>query len=139
MAESVRRASVARASIGVLLVIAGIALAMMAYAADRRERALREGAVRATGTVVGVLKRQSGNAPLVRFTTATGDKVDFTATDARSAKYAIGDTVTLFYHPDHPGLAGLDRGASRWGRVATLGVVGVLLAAAGVKLTWSTR
>jgi hypothetical protein len=109
--------------LSVLFVILGIGLALETWTIERYQTRLRAGALRTTGTVAHVLeaKRDNGSVrhiPVIRFTTASGDHVDFTAVAASSASYGVGAAVPLYYHPDNPSFAGLDDFKSRWSGTA---------------------
>jgi hypothetical protein len=122
-------------ALSVLFLILGIALAFATYTIERHEQRLRDGAIRTTGTVVNQLKRSGGEAtiPVVRFVTADGDHVDFTATHV--GRYAIGSTVPIYYHPDNPSFADVDTWRVRWQGTALAGAMSVFsLLIAGVLL-----
>jgi hypothetical protein len=105
----------AAAFVGVLLLVLGIGLAVGSVLIERYERHLRAGAARTTGTVVNVLERGSIAARVIRFQTGTGEHVDFTASvKGKPGRYALGDTVPVFYAPDNPRFAGLDDVWTRW-------------------------
>ena len=101
-------------ALSVLFLILGIALAFATYTIERHEERLREGSIRASGTVVNQLKRSGGEAtvPVIRFVSQAGDRVDFTS--AHVGRYAVGSTVPIYYHPDNPSFAEVDTWRVRW-------------------------
>ena len=112
--------------VGVLLVIVAVGLAVFAFVLDRFERRERAGALTATGTVVMNFPR----GPLVRFATAGGDHVDFTA-DGRWRRFRPGQTVRVYYHPDNPSYAGVDDAIARWRAEAFAAAAALLIGLLG--------
>jgi len=130
--------SPAAALIGLLLVVIGLGASVGAIAIERHERRIREGAVHTTGTVVNLLKRQNGRmagsslAPVIRFETAAGEHVDFTApVSGIRSPYKAGDSVPIFYHPDNPSFADVDDMMSRWAGTALAGGVSLVFLITG--------
>lgn len=113
--------------VGVLLIVLSIGLAVLAVVFDRFERRQREGALTTSGTVVMVFPK----GPLVRFTTAAGDHVDFTA-DGRWRRFSPGQTVPVYYHPESPSYAGIDDVVARWRAEAMAAAAAALLALLGI-------
>jgi Protein of unknown function (DUF3592) len=116
---------------GVLLFVIGLAIAGGAYQVNDREREQLRGWRRADGTVVELLKRRTIDGdvlvPLIAFTTASGERVSFTANPAgQDSPYYINGAVKVLYHPDHPQDARIDTSARRWTRNA-LAVGGALI------------
>ena len=101
-------------ALSVIFFILGIALAFATYTIEHHEERLRDGAVRATGTVVNQLTPGGGKktVPVIRFVSQAGDHVDFTSTHA--GRYAVGSSVSIYYHPDNPSFADLDTWRVRW-------------------------
>ncbi|MGH9410586.1 MAG: DUF3592 domain-containing protein [Vicinamibacterales bacterium] len=122
-----------------MLVAVGLCLFVVMGLVERREHAMRAGAVRTTGTVVALLPHRSEGStvfvPLVRFKTATGAELDFTASDAaRSSSRKIGDIVPVIYSKLNPTGAAIDSWTARWIKTILLGALGLLSVGGGV--TW---
>src|SRR5829696_4905152 len=100
------------ATAGVLLFVIGLAIGGGAWQVARQESARLEGWHRADGTVVELLKRRTTDGevlvPLIAFTSASGDRISFTAPPNRSAPSYITGTVKVLYHPSHPQDATID-------------------------------
>ena len=136
--------SAAGAFAGVLFVVVAIGLALFALAIERHERRIRAGSIRTTGSVVALLERHDRRgisyAPLIRFTTSTGDHVDFTASrSGNPSPHKIGDPVPVYYHPDNPRFAGIDDPTSRWRRTAFAGFLSAVSLGIGVYLLRRAR
>jgi len=125
--------------LSVLFLILGIALSFATYTIERHEERLREGAIRATGTVVNHLKRSGGEAtvPVVRFVSQAGDHVDFTSTHV--GRYAVGSTVPIYYHPDNPSFADLDTWRVRWLGTVLAGAMAVFSFVIALTLVRASR
>jgi hypothetical protein len=125
---------------GILLFIIGLAIAAGAWEADLRGQERLRGWRRADGSVVELLKRRSPDGdvsvPLIAFTTAAGERISFTASDARKdSPYYIADAVKVLYHPDHPQDALIDTSA-RWTRNALAGAAALVLMGMGGYVAW---
>src|SRR5690242_4795598 len=129
MARSASNGSPVVTLVGVLLIIVAVGLLALAIVFERFERSQRDGALTATGTVVMSFQR----GPLIRFTTARGEHVDFTA-DGRWRRFTPGQTVRVFYHPDNPSFAGLDDATARWRGQAVTGIAGLIIGLLGLSL-----
>jgi hypothetical protein len=127
MASRAAEGSPAVTFVGVVLVVLAVGFAVLAVVLNRFERRQREGALTTAGTVVIVFPR----GPLVRFTTARGDHIDFTA-DARWRRFKAGDQVRVYYHPDNPAFAGIDDVVTRWRGVMAAGSASALLLVLGI-------
>jgi hypothetical protein len=125
--------------LSVLFLILGIALAFATYTIERHEERLRQGAIRASGTVVNQLKRSGGEAtvPVVRFVSEAGDHVDFTSTHV--GRYAVGSTVPIYYHPDNPSFADLDTWRVRWLGTVLAGAMSVFSFVIALTLVRASR
>ena len=120
--------------IGVLLIVLGIGLTVGMVLIERYERRLRDGAARTTGTIVNVLTRGSTDARVIRFETAAGEHVDFTTSVRGSPRrYAVGDSVPIFYHPDDPRFAGVDDVWARWLGTMLAGGLALVVFVTGVQ------
>jgi Protein of unknown function (DUF3592) len=83
----------------------------------------------AQGTVIDLVRRQTSDAktfaPLVRFTTADGETIEFTsATASNPPGYAKGDGVAVLYRPLAPRDARIDGFASLWAGPLMFGGLG---------------
>jgi uncharacterized protein DUF3592 len=125
---------------GLLLFIIGLGIAGGVYQIDAKERQLRRGWVRAEGTVVQVVKRQTLDgpvfSPLIAFQ-AAGVRVSFTARVANASQlHAIGDTVQVLYPPEHPEGAEIDNARQRLIRNIAAAVAALLLMGLGGTVAW---
>jgi hypothetical protein len=103
---------------------------------DSSTRKFVAGAVTATGEVTALVRRESREgvtyAPTVRFRTARGQVVEFTATtSSRPPEYAVGDRVGVLYDPARPAGATINGFFALWGAAVILGLLGLPFAAAG--------
>ena len=108
---------------------------MIAWIAERQERAFREGALTTDAHVVSVV----GRGPVVRFVTAAGEHVDVTVPARRPSSYSVGQTVRIYYHPDNPSFAGLDDPSSRWFVTTTAGTLAVVAILLGIHVTRASQ
>lgn len=126
---------------GLLLFILGLGIAGGAYLIDSKERELRRGWLRADGTVVQVLKRQTTKgpvfAPLIVFQAASGARVSFTARVANeSQQHAIGETIPVVYPPQFPQAAEIDTARRRLLRNIVAVIGALLLISIGGTVAW---
>jgi hypothetical protein len=126
---------------GLLLFIIGLGIAGGVYQIDSKERQLRRGWIRADGTVVQVLKRQTLDgpvfSPLIVFQTTSGDRVSFTArVSNETQQHAIGETIQVLYPPEHPEAAEIDHARQRLIRNVLAGVGAVVLICLGGTVAW---
>lgn len=129
------------ASAGVLLFAIGLAMAAGLYQTVWQEHERLRGWVGAEGTVVELLKRRTPDgeilAPIVAFTTKSGDRVSFTASvDGHHPPYYVSASVGVIYHPDHPQDALIDTRTRRWTRNALAGGGALILLALGGYVAW---
>lgn len=116
--------------LGVLIVLFGafVTWATFLVAADAHA---------ADGVVVRVVHESGGPfTPVVRFTTDTGQIVEFIAEAemTKDLRYRVGQTVPLWYEPDHPENATFDTWDNRWGLGFFLGLLGLVVCLAAVGL-----
>jgi len=113
----------ARMGFSLLFGIAGLYLLIVAIRLIIRMRDWKRRAVRAEGTIVGFEEeRFSGDraghplfAPLVTFTTANGQPIEFKSSRSeRPNPYTIGQRVAVRYLPEDPDSADLESVASGW-------------------------
>jgi Protein of unknown function (DUF3592) len=126
---------------GVVLFIAGMSIAGGIYQINEKERELRRGWLRADGTVVEVLKRQTADGqlffPLIAFQTASGARVSFTARQGEETpQFAIGDKVPVRYAPALPGTAEIDYRQRRLVRNLIAGLAAAVLILLGATVAW---
>jgi hypothetical protein len=86
-------------AIGLVFVSAGVLL--------KRDRTPYADGVMTKGTVTGVeewtdSKRRISYAPVITFTTTTGEKVTITDSEARDSRPKSGETVQISYRPKDP-------------------------------------
>jgi hypothetical protein len=128
--------------LGGLFALIGVGLlagALGSYTSTRRFVAT---AARATGTVAEVVRRdppKAGDGPtyaaIVRFRTARGHEVSFTASPVSNPPaYAVGDSVPVLYDPARPQSASAEGFFSLWGVAVILGSLGAVFAAVGLPL-----
>jgi hypothetical protein len=125
---------------GVLLFVAGLAIAGGVWQVAREESQRLQGWRRADATVVELLKRRTIDGevpvPLIAFTTATGDRISFTAPPNRNAPAYITGPVKVLYHPDHPQDAVIDSSERRWLRNGLAGAAALVLMCLGGYVAW---
>ena len=126
---------------GVLLFAIGLAIAGGLLRTNLQDREnLREWS-RADGTVVELLERRSAEGdvtvPLIAFTSASGDRVSFTAgTDVKGASVYINAPVKVLYRAGNPQEALIDPSGRRWTRNALAGAAALLLMGMGGYVAW---
>ena len=126
---------------GVLLFAIGLAIAGGLLRTNLQDREnLREWS-RADGTVVELLKRRSAEGdvivPLIAFTSASGDRVSFTAgTDVKGSSVYINAPVKVLYRAGNPQEALIDSSGRRWTRNALAGAAALLLMGMGGYVAW---
>ena len=126
---------------GVLLFAIGVAIGVTlvrTYLQDRER--LREW-TRADGTVIELLERRSAEGevtvPLIAFTSASGDRVSFTAgTDVKGSGVYINAPMKVLYRAANPQEAIIDPLARRWTRIAVAGTAALILMVLGGYVAW---
>jgi uncharacterized protein DUF3592 len=125
---------------GVLLFVIGLGIAGGAWRTNAEEQERLKGWRRADGTVVELLKRRSPDGeipmPVIAFTTASGERVSFTAATDRSSPYYVAAPVKVLYHPDHPQDALIDTSARRWTRNTLAAAAALILLGLGGYVSW---
>jgi hypothetical protein len=125
---------------GVLLFVAGLAIAGGVWQVARQENQRLQGWRRADATVVELLKRRTIDGevqvPLIAFTTAAGDRISFTAPPNPNAPSYVTGPVKVLYHPDHPQDAVIDSSERRWLRNSLAGSAGLILICLGGYVAW---
>ncbi|PYR95064.1 MAG: hypothetical protein DMF84_03490 [Acidobacteria bacterium] len=126
---------------GVLLFVIGLGIAGGVYQIDVKERRLRRGWVRAEGTVVQVVKRQTADgpvfAPLIVFQADSGARVSFTARVSKeSQQHAIGEKIAVLYPPQEPEHAEIDYAHRRLIRNLLAAAGALVLLALGGTVAW---
>ncbi len=126
---------------GVVLFVAGLAIAGTVYQVNAKERELRRGWMSTDGTIVDVLKREQPGGPefvpLIVFQTPTGARVSFTARlGSQTPQYAISQRIPVRYPPGHPESAEIDRRSQRLIRNIVAGAGALILLALGGSVAW---
>jgi len=82
-----------------------------------------------TGVIVDVLPADRDYRPVVQFTTAHGQRVEFAAreTAGDQSHYRVGQQIGVLYAASNPNHARLDIWQSRWGIDAILPALGIFL------------
>jgi hypothetical protein len=128
---------------GLVLFVAGLLIGIGAIEADRTERERRVGTLQAEGIVIAQIKQSSANsatfAPLVAFTTSSGERVTFTARDVDGTSAGMGSTLPVLYHAGNPADARIDRTVRHRVATAIAGAASVLLIALGAYVAWYAR
>jgi hypothetical protein len=112
----------ARWGFSLLFGLTGLYLVSVAIRLIIRMHDWKARAVRAEGTIVGFDEETSGQragyplfAPLVTFTAANGESIQFTSSRAeRPNPYTVGQRVAVRYLPEDPGSADLESVAAGW-------------------------
>jgi hypothetical protein len=132
---------VGAATAGILLFVIGLGIGGGAIEIDRRGREQFPGWLAAPGTIVAASSASSSPSgrPLIAFTTATGDRVSFTARAGAMPQGRTGDTVPVLYPPDEPTAAIVDPRQRRWMRDALLAGASLILMALGAYVAWYAR
>ena len=129
------------AAAGVLLFTIGVAVGVGLLRTHLQDRERLRGWSRADGTVVELLERRSVEGevtvPLVAFTSASGDRVSFTAgTDVKGSGIYVNAPMKVLYRADNPQEAMIDTSARRWTRNALAGAAALILMALGGYVAW---
>jgi hypothetical protein len=128
---------------GLVLFSAGLLIGVGAIEADRKERERRGGTLETEGTVVAQIRQPSGSAvvfaPLVAFSTASGERVTFTARDVDSTADGIGAKIPVIYHVGNPADARVDRKARRRMGNTIAASAALLLIVFGAYVAWYAR
>ncbi len=103
--------------IGIVFLIAGLAMIVGAGGVFFRQRKERSNAIRATGAVVDLAKSAGQRGylyyPVVEFEAAFGLKTRFQAqVGSNPAGYKVGQQVTVLYDPQNPEKAEIDSASS---------------------------
>lgn len=126
---------------GVLLFAIGVAIGVSLLRTHLQDRErLREWS-RADGTVIELLTRRSVEGdvtvPLIAFTSASGDRVSFTAgTDVKGSGFYINAPMKVLYRAANPQEAVIDPAARRWTRNALAGLAALILMGLGGHVAW---
>ena len=126
---------------GVLLFAIGVAIGVSLLRTHLQDRErLREWS-RADGTVIELLQRRSAEGevtvPLIAFTSASGDRVSFTAgTDVKGSGVYINAPMKVLYRAANPQEAMIDPLARRWTRIALAGAAALILMGLGGRVAW---
>ncbi len=123
--------------VGLLFVVFGMVFAGIGVVLIVRERRFVAHAARSVGTVVELHKRMltAGGypeivlCPIVRFQTAAGQEVTFeNASGSRPARFRVGQSITVYYDPQHPETAHVASGCLQYGISIVFIVLGVIFA-----------
>ena len=126
---------VAAAYAGVFLFIVGLVIGGGTLEMQRRQREAWDGWQRAEGTVVDLLNGR----PLVAFTAASGDRVNFTIRQVRGRALSVSDRVPILYPAEDPSRAVVDQGTLLRTRNLVAGGVSLGLMALGAYVAWYAR
>lgn len=126
---------------GVLLFATGVAIGVTLLRTHLEDRERLRAWSRADGTVIELLERRSAEGevtvPLVAFTSASGDRVSFTAgTDVTGAGVYINAPVKVLYRPENPQQALIDRSGRRLLRNLLAGAAALILMGLGGYVAW---
>jgi hypothetical protein len=128
---------------GLVLFVVGLVVGVGVLELDRKERQRQEGAVRAEGTVVAQIKQQTADgtayAPVIAFSTGTGERVSFTAHTADTRTYYLGANVPVLYQPGNPAGAQIDSSTLRLMRNLLGGAASLLVMSLGAYVAWYAR
>jgi hypothetical protein len=129
---------------GVLLFAVGLAIAAGLLVVNRRESQAIEGWRRADGTVIDVLKRRSAGrevaTPLIAFTTATGERINFTAdVTGPASEYGPRAHVPVIYDPAFPQSARVDTRSRLTRNALGTGAALILLGLGGYVAWYASR
>ncbi len=110
--------------VGLLFVVFGVVFAGIGVVLIVRERRFVAHAARSVGTVIELHKRMitAGSypeivlCPVVRFQTAAGQEITFdNASGSLPARFRVGQSVTVYYDPQHPETAHVASGCLQYG------------------------
>lgn len=96
-----------KAPFGGIIFILMIVFALMAYPLVK-EIVLDVYGVEMTGTVIEVIKRGQNLAPVVEFTTRSGERIEFRGASTNFLSYIKGEEVQLRYLEAYPRMASLN-------------------------------
>jgi hypothetical protein len=121
-----------------LMSVVGGGLLASALVIARRQRRFVGMAWRATGTVVEIVtrpgRRGPGRAPVLRFTTPTGETFQFQSSFTSSAMLDIGKQFPVLFDPHDPRHAQIEGFLAQWLVPLILGGVGAMFAVVGMIL-----
>lgn len=97
-------------------------------------------AAQADGEVIELVGRHSSDsdtyAPVVRYTPANGEPVEFTSSSSSNPPaFAVGEHVRVLYLPGEPGEARIDAFFNLWGAPLILGSLGLMFFGVGAGIT----
>lgn len=125
---------------GLVLFIAGLVIGAMTLETDRADRQRRQGFAGADGTVITQIKQPTSEgpayAPVIAFTTASGERVSFTAGPTDSNAYHLGAKLPVLYRPGNPADARIDTTTIRRARNLVAGAAALLLMGLGAYVAW---
>jgi hypothetical protein len=127
--------------IGILLLLAGLALLACAVWLNQREKTFYAAALRADGRVIELVARGGGRsgstwAPRVELTDTAGRVVRFVnGVSSKPPAYRVGESVRIVYSPNNSEQAKIDSFFGRWGLVMISGVIGVVFLLIGAVIT----
>ena len=118
----------------------GIVILIIGWRDFRQQLRFVRQSIRTTGEVVGVHREDRNTEdvtyhhPTIRFTTAAGASITFTAAFGRSKPWNDGERVPVRYHPDRPDSAELDTFFGIWLTTVICAVLGIAGLASGALL-----
>ena len=115
--------------VGLMFFLLGLALVLSAGVVFFRQRKARASAVRGSGVVVDLVRRQGRRGwlyhPVVEFETTSGRRARFEeAVGSNPAGYSTGQQVKVLYQPDDPEKAEIDSFTSLYFYPGCLLVIG---------------
>ena len=107
--------------VGLLFLVIGVAVLISGIVAAVKQKRKSARGVAATGRVIDLVKKifNPGSAgvycPVVRFTTGTGDLVEFeSGFGTMPASHRVGQTITVRYDAANPQSAEVDSATANW-------------------------
>jgi hypothetical protein len=137
-------------TLGLVFTVIGLGALVACAVTLRNSMSFRADAVRTQGVIVDARWSDTDcdssgcdrmYRPVVRFSTASGRQLTFTASGASDREPQLGGTVTVFYPAARPQDARIDRFLDFWLAPLITGIVGLVFTAVGLPLliNWIRR
>lgn len=122
-----------------LFATVGLGLLVGAYLTYTNTQDFLQNASSASGTVTELVRSVSDDSttyrPVVEFTTANGDKIEFTSSSGSNPpSYSRGEIVDVFYDQSKPEQAKINGFFSLWGMSLILGGIGTVFSIFGISI-----